>query len=190
MYPDFARTDDLALYPCGPVIAEPYHRGDDIAQCGVGVDWQTVGGNAEGHWKTIVGVVADSKNQGLRKTAMPQMFVNDLALYACADLQFLVRNRGNADYRDGGPERTALSTSWNLVECSLIGLDVCLANGGTPERIAPLAGASLAEFEDRQFILRNEVQLRISEPTKHNCRFHAGLVRGNFSCSSFDGDIL
>jgi hypothetical protein len=52
--------------------------------------------------------------------------------------------------------------SRNLAERSLIGLGVCLANGGTPERITPLTKASLAEFEEHPFILRNEVQLRIA----------------------------
>ena len=38
-------------------------------------------GAENGGWKTVVGVVTDSKNQGLNQPPTPQMFVNDVALY-------------------------------------------------------------------------------------------------------------
>jgi ABC-type antimicrobial peptide transport system permease subunit len=43
----------------------------------------------------VVGVVSDAKNQGLNLPAVPQMFVNDLALYEGSDLNFVVRNLGD-----------------------------------------------------------------------------------------------
>jgi putative ABC transport system permease protein len=49
-------------------------------------------GGQLGVWKTVVGVVADSKNHGLNQPAIPEMFVNDIAPRSSAsDLQFLAR---------------------------------------------------------------------------------------------------
>jgi putative ABC transport system permease protein len=42
-------------------------------------------------WKTVVGVVADTKNQGLNHPATPQAFLNNPALGGAGDLLFLVR---------------------------------------------------------------------------------------------------
>ena len=42
------------------------------------------------------GALPDSKNHGLGLPAMPQVFLNQLPVYAGADLQFLVRNVGDA----------------------------------------------------------------------------------------------
>jgi predicted permease len=43
-------------------------------------------------WKTVVGVVADSKNQGLNQPAAPAAFVNDTAASFTADLLVIVRS--------------------------------------------------------------------------------------------------
>jgi len=49
-------------------------------------------GGQLGAWKTVVGVVADSKNHGLNQPPIPEMFVDDIAPRSgVADLQFLVR---------------------------------------------------------------------------------------------------
>jgi putative ABC transport system permease protein len=51
---------------------------------------QILGGRA-GPWKTIVGVVADTKNQGLNQPASPEAFVNDTRTANAADVLFIVR---------------------------------------------------------------------------------------------------
>jgi putative ABC transport system permease protein len=45
----------------------------------------------DGSWKTIVGVVADTKNQGLNQPASPEAFVNALSPRGYTDPLFLVR---------------------------------------------------------------------------------------------------
>src|ERR1035441_2283907 len=52
-------------------------------------------GGRQGPWKTVIGVVADSKNYGLGLPAMPQVFVNKLPAYAGSNLGLLVRNVGD-----------------------------------------------------------------------------------------------
>jgi putative ABC transport system permease protein len=51
---------------------------------------QILGGRV-GAWKTVVGVVADTKNDGLNQPAIPEAFVNDIGLGSTVDLLFLVR---------------------------------------------------------------------------------------------------
>jgi putative ABC transport system permease protein len=51
---------------------------------------QILGGRAAS-WKTVVGVVADAKNQGLNKPAMPEAFVNDTDTADALELLFIVR---------------------------------------------------------------------------------------------------
>jgi putative ABC transport system permease protein len=53
-----------------------------------------IDGGAKGGWKTVIGVVADSKNQGLNQPPAPQMFINDVALYPGSDMEFVVRHVG------------------------------------------------------------------------------------------------
>ena len=53
-----------------------------------------IDGRSNGGWKIVVGVVADSKNQGLSQPAAPQMFLNDVALYEGPNLAFVVRYVG------------------------------------------------------------------------------------------------
>jgi predicted permease len=66
---------------------------------------QILGGRG-GDWKTVIGVVADSKNQGLNRPAAPEAFVNDTGPAGGADLLFLVRTLAGEDFvtralRDG-----------------------------------------------------------------------------------------
>jgi len=51
---------------------------------------QILGGRA-GLWKSVVGVVSDTKNQGLNQPAAPQAFVNDVSPTATGNLFFIVR---------------------------------------------------------------------------------------------------
>ncbi len=51
---------------------------------------QILGGRAAA-FRTVVGVIADTKNQGLNRHAAPQAFIDDPALGGAGDLQFLVR---------------------------------------------------------------------------------------------------
>jgi putative ABC transport system permease protein len=53
-----------------------------------------IGGGRTGGWKTVVGVVADSKNQGLNQPPAPQIFLNDVALYDGSEMAFVVRHVG------------------------------------------------------------------------------------------------
>jgi predicted permease len=53
-----------------------------------------IDGRSNGGWKTVVGVVADSKNQGLNQPPRPQMFLNDLALSDRSEMAFVVRYVG------------------------------------------------------------------------------------------------
>jgi putative ABC transport system permease protein len=54
-----------------------------------------VNGSETGVWKTIIGVAADSKNQGLNQPPAPQTFFNDLVLYPGSDMAFVVRYAGD-----------------------------------------------------------------------------------------------
>jgi predicted permease len=53
-----------------------------------------IDGRSNGGWKIVVGVAADSKNQGLSQPAAPQMFLNDAALFQGPNLAFVVRYVG------------------------------------------------------------------------------------------------
>jgi len=55
---------------------------------------QIMGGRAS-QWKTVVGVIADAKNQGLNHPAIPEAWVNDTGEFGAADLLFLVRTLAN-----------------------------------------------------------------------------------------------
>jgi putative ABC transport system permease protein len=50
-----------------------------------------------GHWKTVVGVIADTKNQGLNHPAMPQALIDDIELGGAGDLYFIVRTMAGED---------------------------------------------------------------------------------------------
>ena len=48
-------------------------------------------------WRTVAGVVADTKNQGLNRPAMPQALVNDTELGGAGNLDFVVRTLAGED---------------------------------------------------------------------------------------------
>ena len=86
---DYDHPQTLAIV--NEALARHYFPGED--PIGHQID-----GRKNGGWKTIIGVVADSKNQGLNQPAAPQMFLNDLVLYdhdalpySGADMSFVVR---------------------------------------------------------------------------------------------------
>jgi predicted permease len=58
---------------------------------------QILGGRA-GPWKTVVGVVADTKNQGLNRPAAPEALLNDTSPAGTGDLLFLVRTLAGGDF--------------------------------------------------------------------------------------------
>ena len=51
---------------------------------------QILGGRASS-WNTVIGVVADTKNQGLNQPASPEAFVNDTRMANAANVLFIVR---------------------------------------------------------------------------------------------------
>jgi putative ABC transport system permease protein len=51
---------------------------------------QILGGRAA-DWKTVVGVVADTKNRGLNQLAVAEAWINDTSPFGTSDLLFLVR---------------------------------------------------------------------------------------------------
>ena len=57
---------------------------------------QILGGRA-GPWKTVIGVVADSRNAGLNHPPIPQAFINDTSPAGAMDLLFLVRTLAGED---------------------------------------------------------------------------------------------
>ncbi len=83
---DFRVPGTLAII--NQAAARTYFPGEDP----IG---KQIGGDREGHWKTIIGIVADAKNQGLTQPAMPEMFVNDLELKTMPYLSFLLRTVGS-----------------------------------------------------------------------------------------------
>ena len=77
----------LTLAIVNETLARQYFPGED--PIGHQID-----GRRNGGWKTIIGVVADSKNRGLNQPPAPQMFFNGLALYEGSDMAFVVRFAG------------------------------------------------------------------------------------------------
>ena len=77
----------LTLAIVNESLARQYFPGED--PIGHQID-----GRRNGGWKTIVGVVADSKNRGLNQPPAPQMFFNGIVLYQGSDMAFVVRFSG------------------------------------------------------------------------------------------------
>jgi predicted permease len=50
-----------------------------------------------GKWRKVVGVIADSRNLGLKQAPMPEAFFSDLPASAMPDLRFLVRTLADED---------------------------------------------------------------------------------------------
>jgi predicted permease len=85
----FFTSDDL-YHPCTvAVINEAASRTYLTGENPLGK--QIMGGRAAS-WKTVVGVMADAKNQGLNQAATPQVWINDTSPAGTADLMFLVRS--------------------------------------------------------------------------------------------------
>ncbi|MDQ2840556.1 MAG: ABC transporter permease [Acidobacteriota bacterium] len=55
-----------------------------------------VGGNRDGNWKQVVGIVADAKNQGLNLPPLPEIFTNDLDITNGNELTMVVRTAAAA----------------------------------------------------------------------------------------------
>jgi predicted permease len=51
----------------------------------------------QGIWRKVVGVIADSKNQGLKESPLPEAFFNNLVESPMPDLRFLVRTLADED---------------------------------------------------------------------------------------------
>jgi putative ABC transport system permease protein len=83
---DFAHPSTVAII--NEAAERAYFPGEDPLG-------KRINGGPQGQWKTVIGIIADTKNQGLNQPAMPEMFINDLALYAGSDLHFIVRNIGD-----------------------------------------------------------------------------------------------
>lgn len=83
---DYDHPQTLAIV--NETLARQYFPGEDP----IG---HRVNGWQDGRWKTIIGVVADSKNRGLNQPPGPQMFLNDIALYAGSDMAFVARYAGS-----------------------------------------------------------------------------------------------
>jgi predicted permease len=83
---DYDRPQSLAIV--NETVARQFFPGED--PIGHQID-----GHRNGGWKTIVGVVADSKNRSLNQPPAPQMFLNDWALYPGSDMAFVVRYVGS-----------------------------------------------------------------------------------------------
>jgi len=82
---DFDRPGTAAII--NEAAASAYFPGEDPLG-------KQILGDSQGQWKTVIGVVADSKNQGLNMPAMPQVFLDQIALYSGSNFQFLVRTVG------------------------------------------------------------------------------------------------
>ncbi len=110
---DFRIPGTLAII--NQAAARTYFPGEDP----IG---KQIGGDREGHWKTIIGIVADAKNQGLTQPAMPEMFINDPELKTAPYLSFLLRTAGDehsavadlkAELRSRDPRLFATFTTLN-----------------------------------------------------------------------------
>lgn len=82
---DYDHPQTLAIV--NEALARQYFSGEDP----IG---HQVNGWQDGVWKTIIGVVADSKNHGLSQPSTPQMFLNDMVLYDGSKMAFVVRYVG------------------------------------------------------------------------------------------------
>jgi len=87
-------NDDDRAYPdtvavINQAAARAYFPGENA------LGKQILGGRASG-WRTVVGVIADAKNQGLNHPAIPEAWVNDTSPWGgSADLLFVVRSLAN-----------------------------------------------------------------------------------------------
>ena len=92
----FIGDDDLHRPGTVAVIneaaARAYFPGESALGKQILGGWQGPGTDPRaGPWKTVVGVVADTKNSGLNYPAAPEAFINDTGPAGTMDLLFLVR---------------------------------------------------------------------------------------------------
>ena len=90
----FLTDDDLHRPGTAAVLNEAAARAFFPGESPLGK--QILGGRA-GAWKTVVGVIADTKNRGLNHPAAPEVFLNDPAPSGFADLSFVVRTLARED---------------------------------------------------------------------------------------------
>jgi putative ABC transport system permease protein len=99
--PDYLRAAGTRLAQGRFLTQEDFHHPDTVAVINEAaartyfpgenpLGKQILGGRA-GAWKTVVGVVTDTKNDGLNQPAIPEAFVNDTGSGSTVDLLFLVR---------------------------------------------------------------------------------------------------
>jgi predicted permease len=85
--------DDLAHPDTTAVINEATARQYFPGESPLGVEIM----GTQGIWRKVVGVIADSKNQGLKEAPLPEVFFNNLAASPMPDLRFLVRTLADED---------------------------------------------------------------------------------------------
>jgi putative ABC transport system permease protein len=84
---DYDHPNTLALV--SESVARRYFPGEDP----IG---RQVGGNAQGsEWKMVVGIVADTRNDGLGQPPAPQIYYNSWGLFPGADVSFVARHVGS-----------------------------------------------------------------------------------------------
>jgi putative ABC transport system permease protein len=99
--PDYLRAAGTRLAQGRFLTEEDFHHPDTVAVINEAaarayfpgespLGKQILGGRV-GPWKTVVGVVTDTKNDGLNQPAIPEAFVNDTGPGSTVDLLFLVR---------------------------------------------------------------------------------------------------
>jgi predicted permease len=89
---DYRHPDMLAIL--NEAAARAYFPGEDAI--GKQVMATRTSGAMVGPPKTVIGVIADSKNMGLSEPAHPQVFFNNPMIYDTSELMFLVRSVGYA----------------------------------------------------------------------------------------------
>ncbi len=70
---------------------------------------------AAGQWRTVIGIVSDSKNMGLDAPAAPQAFYNGVTYPESTELQFLVRSIG-----DRNALESAISSKLRSIDSGLV----------------------------------------------------------------------
>jgi len=100
--PDYLKAAGTRLVEGRFFAAEDYHHPSSVAVInesaarayfpGESPIGKEILGEGTGTWKTVVGVVGDTKNQGLNRPAAPEVFVNDTSPSFTQDLLILVRS--------------------------------------------------------------------------------------------------
>jgi macrolide transport system ATP-binding/permease protein len=89
---DYNHPDTLAVI--NEAAARRFFPGENaIGKEIIGV--RTAPNSQLGQWKTVVGIVSNSKNVGLDSPAAPQAFINGVSYSESTKLQFLIRSVGD-----------------------------------------------------------------------------------------------